>query len=404
MYRRTIATELENDLCRSVAQSSVSLKSLIMICKLLSVGAAVLFAAAVCPIAAVSGQTKDPRFVRDSSALHFDGKTHDFGAVREEDGKVSHTFRFRNTGDEPIVILSASSSCGCTVPVYTREPVLPNDEGRIEITFDPANRVGSFDKEVTLTTSERTLPVKLRITGDVMPRKRTVEELYPIFIGDGLRLEDNFHAFGYVEHGKSACTAVGFVNTSDKRLKLRIEVSPSSGCLKADYPAIVGPHAKGEIDLAYILPAESRVYGTLNDVLNFAIDGRRSEAFLSVTGIAVDNRDDMADNCAPKAELMKNIVKFGVVKRRGKALTEHFTIENTGEAPLVVRAVECRNAGLKLSLRAGDTIGAGEKSDVAVTLQPSHCEYGRVAERVRVITNDPLRPMREIRVTAIIEE
>ena len=341
--------------------------------------------------------------VRDSSALRFDSRIHDFGIVREAGDKVSHTFTFRNTGDEPVVIVSASSSCGCTVPVYTREPVLPNGEGHIEITFDPMNRAGSFDKEVTITTSERAR-VRLRITGNVVPRQRTVDELYPVPVGSGLRLEDNFHAFGFVEHGKSARTAVGFVNTSNRRLEIGVDVSPSSGHLTVDCPAVVEPNAKGEIVLAYELPADSRTYGTLNDVMNFTVDGRRSEAFISVTAIAVDNRDDMADNYAPKADFIKNVVKFGVVKRREKALTEYFTIENKGEAPLVVRAVECRNAGLKLSLRAGDTLGAGEKKVVAVTLRPSHCEYGRVVERIRIITNELLLPMHEVRVTAIIEE
>ncbi len=354
--------------------------------------------------AAVAGQPRGDGPVRDSSMLRFDGKIYDFGTVREDGGKVTHTFVFRNAGDEPVVILSAASSCGCTVPIYTREPVLPNGRGQVEITFDPMNRAGRFDKEVVLMTSENARPVKLRIAGNVIPRSRSVEEMYPVFVGHGLRLEDNFHAFGYVEHGKTCRTAIGFVNTSDWRLKLRIVVSPASGLLTVDYPSIVEPYAKGEIGLAYSLPASCGKYGTLNDVLTFETEGRPSETSVVVTAVAIDNRDDVIDNYAPKAELTKNIVKFGVVKRRDKTHTGYFTVGNAGEAPLHIRSVEYRSAGLKLSLRGGDTLGAGEKRTVAVEFSPSLCESGYFVERVRIITDDPFRPMRELRVTAVIEE
>ena len=128
-------------------------------------------------------------------ALRFDTLTWDFGTVAEAGGRVTHRFGFANRSGRPVVVTDAVATCGCTVPVYSKRPVLPGERSEIAVTFDPMNRPGRFDKAVSVFTSESGDPIRLRITGRVTPRERSVEELYPCDLGGGLRAAAMSHDF-----------------------------------------------------------------------------------------------------------------------------------------------------------------------------------------------------------------
>ena len=87
--------------------------------------------------------------------LVFDPDRHDFGSIREADGAVTCTFTGVNRGTKPVVLLDVVTSCGCTVPEYSRKPVLPGASTRIVVTYDPANRPGRFSKELAVYSSRR---------------------------------------------------------------------------------------------------------------------------------------------------------------------------------------------------------------------------------------------------------
>jgi hypothetical protein len=338
------------------------------------------------------------------STLVFDSTEHSFGNIREDGGRVHCSFRFRNAGEEPVVILSVTTTCGCTVAKFDRRPISPDSIGVIEVAFDPMNRPGSFDKDISVITSLGGKAQRLKICGFVEERLRTIEERFPHFVGGGVRLEDNFHAFAYVEQGKPAQTAIKVVNTSDKVVRLRAFEQSQCGVMQLYYPERLEPHAEGEITIVYTAPVSSMRYGTVDAMIDFEVNGKHSEAFISVTGIIIDNLDKIDHNCAPKVEIMKNIVKFGAVKRHSSERVDRFVIENKGSAPLKIRAVEVLHSTVTLNLSAGDEIAAGEKREVELRLNPLRIDYGPLSERVRIVTNDPEHPMRTLRVTAIIEE
>jgi len=101
----------------------------------------------------------------------FKNNVHNFGKVAEEAGQVTCTFEFTNTGNAPLIINSVRASCGCTTPTYTKEPVLPNQKGEIKVAYSTTNRVGSFDKNVTIFTNVPDTTYRLTIKGEVLPRK-----------------------------------------------------------------------------------------------------------------------------------------------------------------------------------------------------------------------------------------
>lgn len=105
------------------------------------------------------------------SMISFTGeKKHDFGTIKENDGPVVAQFQFTNTGDTPLVIVSATATCGCTHPKYPTDPIKPGDTGIIRVTYLPKGRPGEFDKSVKVRTNAKNAKkVTLKISGVVVP-------------------------------------------------------------------------------------------------------------------------------------------------------------------------------------------------------------------------------------------
>ncbi len=91
---------------------------------------------------------------------------HDFGKVKEEE-KISYVFTFKNKGSSDLVITSATTSCGCTVPKYDTKPIKPGGDGNLEVVFDTSGRSGMQTKVITVKSNASTPVVLLKITADV---------------------------------------------------------------------------------------------------------------------------------------------------------------------------------------------------------------------------------------------
>ncbi len=91
----------------------------------------------------------------DKNAPKFEflsGETHDFGTLTDQKNG-EYTFAFKNTGKTPLIISSASASCGCTVPEYPKEPILPGKKGEIKVTYNTAGKSGPFDKTIFIQSN-----------------------------------------------------------------------------------------------------------------------------------------------------------------------------------------------------------------------------------------------------------
>ena len=101
--------------------------------------------------------------------LKFTELTHNFGKIKEVDGKVTTSFEFTNLTKAPITVVGVKASCGCTTPDWTKEPVAPGKKGYVKATYDPKSRPGKFSKTITVTTNVDK-PVVLTIKGNVEPK------------------------------------------------------------------------------------------------------------------------------------------------------------------------------------------------------------------------------------------
>jgi hypothetical protein len=96
----------------------------------------------------------------------FDTEVHEFGTVKEG-VQAEHTFKFTNTGKEPLVITNVQASCGCTTPTWSKEPIKPGAQGSVTVVYNTKGRVGVINKAVTIYSNAK-LPQKvLFIKGNV---------------------------------------------------------------------------------------------------------------------------------------------------------------------------------------------------------------------------------------------
>lgn len=91
---------------------------------------------------------------------------YNFGTIQQND-EVEHTFKFKNTGDAPLIISNIGTSCGCTTPSYTKDPVAPGEEGEIFVKFNSAGKSGNQNKAITITANTKTAQTVLYLKGMV---------------------------------------------------------------------------------------------------------------------------------------------------------------------------------------------------------------------------------------------
>ena len=100
--------------------------------------------------------------------------SHDFGKILQNQ-PASFTFEFTNNGTVPVTITKAQPSCSCTVPEYTKEPILPGKKGLIKTTYN-AHSAGMFNKTVTVSTEPGNETTILKITGEVVQKPADVSK------------------------------------------------------------------------------------------------------------------------------------------------------------------------------------------------------------------------------------
>ncbi|HRO09445.1 MAG TPA: DUF1573 domain-containing protein [Saprospiraceae bacterium] len=100
-----------------------------------------------------------------ATTIKFEQDTYDWGKIMDGD-KVTHTFKFTNTGNEPLVISNAKGSCGCTVPEWPKDAIAPGKSGEIKVVFNSQGKgaVGGKEDSKRVTITANTDPVDSYLT------------------------------------------------------------------------------------------------------------------------------------------------------------------------------------------------------------------------------------------------
>jgi hypothetical protein len=133
------------------------------------------FTLAVAFSQATFGQSSDARndkLSAQGALLSWEKSNYDFGDIPQGE-RVEHTFRFSNTGTEPLLITNITTQCGCTAPKgWPRDPIGPGDRGEITIIFDSSGKSGRVNKVATVMSNAANKDgSQLLLSGNIVEKK-----------------------------------------------------------------------------------------------------------------------------------------------------------------------------------------------------------------------------------------
>ncbi|HUR31007.1 MAG TPA: DUF1573 domain-containing protein [Saprospiraceae bacterium] len=116
-------------------------------------------------LAAQATPTEETPLPASKAVLTFESDVVDYGTI-DQGGEPLRLAKFTNTGTEPLIISGAKGSCGCTVPNWPKDPIMPGEASQIEIRYD-TKRVGAINKTVTVTSNDSIGKHTIRVIGTI---------------------------------------------------------------------------------------------------------------------------------------------------------------------------------------------------------------------------------------------
>lgn len=325
---------------------------------------------------------------QNSVGFDFEKTIHDFGRIKEDGGKVTYTFKFKNDGKKPIIIKNVESTCGCTTPEWSKAPIVPGKEGFVSAEFDPIQRPGAFNKQIKVFNNLTTQPIVLEIKGDVIPKKQEVADIYRHKVGD-IRLKSRHVAFARMYNTQTKTQSVEFINDSDKPVSVGINEKHLEAHLKVSVsPEKVAPKQTGTITITFDA-SKKDAWGYRADRLPLVINNTPAPGYpLSVSATIVEDFSALSEEelaNAPTMDFDNKEFDFGKIKQ-GDKVTHEFKFKNTGKRDLIIRDTQS-SCGCT-AVETKKVIKPGETSSIKTTFN-SAGKMGKQNKSITLVTNIP---------------
>lgn len=328
---------------------------------------------------------------------------HNFGAFDENMGRVSTVFRFVNTGTNPVSIVAARASCGCTAPRYSREAVAPGDTASITVTYNPAGRPGRFSKYVAVDLSYDGSRQKLTIEGTVVGNSASIAQQYPAKCTESLRLSRGAAMMGDIVKGQLKTLFLKAYNSGHD------SIAPSVSNLPDYVSVTVAPErvAPGEQCslIFYFRSDRCPLYGLVSDTVYISPDPLSSTICpLPITALVNEDFTGLSPKQrakAPAIRIENPTADFDRIDASGATTERTVVITNTGKSTLDIRRVYTVTPGVAVTIDR-TSVKPGKKATVTITVEPAALSGAMLNARIAVISNDPDSPVATIRAVGNI--
>ncbi len=322
--------------------------------------------------------------------VEFDKTVHDFGDISIKSGKHSHTFNFKNAGKMPVVIQTVISSCGCTVPEWTKSPVMPGKSGEIKVTFLNDQGPYPFDKSLTVYLTGLNKPIVLRLKGVVHQKPKSLKELFPERFGDaGFRTM--FINIDNIAQGDLKTEVVEVANLSSKPFDISFK-SLSKGLSITANPAKVVPGGKSQVIIT-VNTGDEVNWGETEYNAQVLINGKViSGKNLKIIAYIRDNFANLTKeevDSAPLPMIDNSTYDFGSTKI-GSIVTATFKIRNLGKRVWVIHKIETGNIYVKAE--HPKQIAPGATAEIKIRIENLK-DSGKKSYILSLISNSPIRPV-----------
>ena len=326
--------------------------------------------------------------------ISFNETNHNFGIIGDRDGNVSFDFIMTNNSNEPIVISRVTTTCGCTTPSWTKEPIAPGKTGTVTVGYSPLGRIGVIDKVITVFTNQPT-PFSLKISGEVVRGKMSVdyETLYPVVLGN-YRLKSKELNFGQVGFKEPATLALEVFNNSDVAITQKALKLPKY--LSVDFePAVIPSKTAGIIHVILNVQDEN-FFGHLSGDLTMQVN--EANHVFPFSAIVLDNFSKWPaakKNNSGKININISEINFGNFSS-GNSRT--IKISNSGKELLNIRNVQSSNPSITAP-KTKLSINPGEISEIKIVADNKKIK-SKLLSTLTIISDDPNKPVYEISVVA----
>jgi len=334
--------------------------------------------------------------------ITFSDTVHDFGTIKEDGGDVVFDFELTNSGEAPLIINRVSASCGCTTPVWPKEPILPGGKAAIKTSFDPKGRPGSFNKTITVFSNASASGTVLTIRGEVAARAKTPEETYRKRIGD-LGLANSHLTMNRVIVGQIRIDSLEIFNFSSEPVKVSLQGIPKHITMSVE-PEVLKPREKGRIIVLFDTNKQSD-WGFVIDRVKILVNDEAPQGnLLSISANIEEDFSKLSEDelaISPKINFTETNKDFGTVKE-GEPVNHEFVFQNTGKSDLIIRKIKascgCTTVAPKVTV-----IKPGESSSLSASFRTNGYS-GRQSKSITVITNDPTQSTIVLRMTGVVSK
>ncbi len=337
----------------------------------------------------------------NAARIEFERSVWDFGPIKEVDGPVSYTFRFRNAGSAPLVILSVGVTCGCTTPRFSKAPIPPGKSGEIQVSFDPENRPGPFEKSLSVNTTDPRGTLSLLLRGQVIGRPRTLKDDYPYYLSDGLRMTERALYLGPIPRGRVTTRTLGVANDSDRPLRIGVDAAQLPAYIRAvPKKSTLAPRERSEVTVS-VDGTQVDLWGMQKTSFSLLVNDKSQwDQPIELSAIFTEDFSKADPRKAPIGDYSSLFYHFSN-QPAGRTLVRQFFLSNSGAGPLVIRYFGPSSGRIRLESDRM-TLAPGETATLTATVNTAGV-VGQISEGVVIITNDPVRPARELRLLAEME-
>ena len=332
--------------------------------------------------------------------ITFNEKEFNFGKIDELGGAVSHRFEYTNTGDKPLILTKVQTTCGCTSPSWSKEPIAPQKTGYIDVTFDPRDRVGMFSKSIIVSSNSQENNVfTLYIDGEVTARPKPISEEYPYTMFD-LRLKNTTVNFNRVLYNSTVQQYISVYNPTKANIK--IEKDPAN---TPDYititpkPSILKPGEKGLIKCEF----NAQKYNQF-DYIQFTVPILVNTYSYKLTfkAFITEEFSDKERQNAPELTLTsEQNPDLGKLKQ-GETATHVIKFTNTGKSTLKIRAI--RNASKNVTYKIlTPEVEPGKTGEIQISVD-TNGHQGYQNRYITIITNSPKNQNVIVKISLYVEE
>jgi hypothetical protein len=323
--------------------------------------------------------------------IKFDKTTHDFGTIKEEQGKAIAKFVFTNVGSGDLKIVNVRTSCGCTASDYSKNVIKPGQKGYVTATYYTAHRPGPFRKSITVTVNDADHPNSvLFIKGTVTPRKKSKGDYYPTSIGN-LKLMSNNLNFNNIKTTEMRTDSMKIYNNWGHPMEISFTQVPSFLSVKA-VPSTLQPKQEGYIVITYDA-SKKHDFGYVMDRFGIRTnDAVQPLKTMNVSATIVQDFSNLSEKDlkkAPKIVFDETTYNFGKVKS-GTLVKHRFKFKNEGKKDLIIHKVKA-SCGCTATKPSETVIKKGKTGEIEVTFNTKG-RRNRQHKTITVITNDPTNP------------